>query len=326
MALNAQQRRMAQLIYSTGRQRGLSNARARELVAASYAESGLNPTIRNKSSGATGLFQLLSSGYVNRANQMGGAANPRANLLSILPDYLSYWRSHPGAAPGQAAAAVERSGEGAGFYANPLKLLGNLGGGNVPAGVAPAPAPAGGMAQVSGPNLRPLKLEALQQLLSQTGAKHPDYSGFLEAIRNLRTTQAQGSAQQLTAPSPAAGAAPSPSGAGLKFSGVTLKGLQPSFLRSFSAAVHAAGGTQVRLMSGYRSPAHNAAVGGVSHSNHLTGTAVDAEVYVPGRGWVPAGTALRGVAGRYGLRSGDTPGFYRGGRDPVHVDSAANQR
>src|SRR5262245_33646326 len=117
MALSPQQQRMASVIYGLARQRGLNDARAREMIAASIAESGLNPSIRNRSSGATGLFQLLSSGYVNTANRLGGVTNPRANTLAILPSYLSYWRSHPGARPGEAARDVERSGEGAGFYA-----------------------------------------------------------------------------------------------------------------------------------------------------------------------------------------------------------------
>src|SRR5262245_62824881 len=119
MGLSGQQQQMASLIYGIGRRHGLNDARARELVAASYAESGLNPSIRNKSSGATGLFQLLSSGYVNTANRLGGVANPRANTLAILPSYLSYWKSHPGAAAGEAARDVERSGMGAGFYSSP---------------------------------------------------------------------------------------------------------------------------------------------------------------------------------------------------------------
>lgn len=323
MALNPQQQRMAQLIYSTARSRGLNHGRARELVAAAYAESGLNPTIRNKSSGATGLFQLLSSGYVQRANRMGGAANPRANLLSILPDYVNYWRSHPGAQAGAAARDVERSGQGAGFYSSPLRLIGNVAGG-APAAPGAPPMPGPGQ-PAAPPDLRPLKLAALQQLLSQTGVQHPDYMGFLESMRNLRAQQSKANMTQLdSAPAPAGGT-PKP-GPGVKFTGVTLHGLQPSFLRSFSQAVRAAGGTQVRLISGYRSPAHNAAVGGVKNSNHMTGNAVDAEVYVPGHGWVPAGTLLRGSAGQYGLRSGDVAGFFRGGPDPTHVDSGANQR
>lgn len=105
-----------------------------------------------------------------------------------------------------------------------------------------------------------------------------------------------------------------------------LAGLNPGFEHHLEQAVGAAGGTRVRIDSGYRSPEHNAAVGGVPHSNHMTGRAADGAAYVPGRGWVPLGTLLRSSAPRFGLRSGDQPGFYRGGRDPVHVDDASNQR
>jgi|SRR5215471_2987405 len=138
MALSRSQQQMAGTIYSIARSKGLNDARAREMVAASYAESGLNPSIRNKSSGATGLFQLLSSGYVNRANQLGGVTNPRANTLAIVGDYANYWKAHPNAAPGEAARDVERSGEGAGFYSAPLGLIGDKFGA-VPAAGAAAP-------------------------------------------------------------------------------------------------------------------------------------------------------------------------------------------
>lgn len=138
MALTAAQQKVARLIYQSGIRAGLTPARARELVAASYAESGLNPGARNKSSGAAGLFQLLSSGYVQRANKMGGVYNPQANINAILPNYVGYWKSHPNAAPGAAGRDVELSGEGAGFYSSPLSLLGNLGGGGVATGAVPA--------------------------------------------------------------------------------------------------------------------------------------------------------------------------------------------
>jgi len=145
MALSTQQKKMAALIYGIAIQRGLNHARAKEMVAAAYAESGLNPTIRNKRTQAAGLFQLLSPGYVNRANQMGGVDNPRANINAIIPDYISYWRSHPNAAPGEAARDVERSGEGAGFYSAPLKAIGPI------TGVNPATLPtSGGMVNAGG--------------------------------------------------------------------------------------------------------------------------------------------------------------------------------
>lgn len=197
MALSAQQQRAASIIYGLARQRGLPDARARELVAASYAESGLNPSVRNRSSGATGLFQLLSSGYVNRANQLGGVTNPRANTLAILGDYANYWRSHPNAPAGAAARDVERSGESAGFYSGPLRLLAGFRPGNIAPGAAAmpggAPSPAAAPAAPAAPpvDLTPYRHAALSALLSQTGRSMPDFSQFFGAIKDLRGAQAQ---------------------------------------------------------------------------------------------------------------------------------------
>jgi hypothetical protein len=100
---------------------------------------------------------------------------------------------------------------------------------------------------------------------------------------------------------------------------VPLTGEQPAFLQRVLAAVQAAGGGNINVISGYRSPAENAAVGGVPGSNHTRGLALDATVTLPGRGTIPLGQ-LQTLA-QFGLRSGDQPGFYRGGRDPNHVDA-----
>jgi hypothetical protein len=121
--LTAQQRQVGTEIYSLGIASGLSPARADELAAAAFAESRWVAAARNKSSGAAGVFQLLSSGYVQRAEQLGGVDDVRANTLAILPDYLAFWKAHPSAAPGAAGAAVEASGQPASFYAAPLAIV-----------------------------------------------------------------------------------------------------------------------------------------------------------------------------------------------------------
>lgn len=105
-----------------------------------------------------------------------------------------------------------------------------------------------------------------------------------------------------------------------------LKGENQHFITALSAAASAVGGTKLRVTSGYRDPAHNAAVGGVPNSNHTTGHALDGDLFIPGKGWVPLGVALQPVAGKFGLRSGNVPGFFNGGTDPVHVDDGFNVR
>jgi hypothetical protein len=318
--LNASQRQNAQLIYSTARSRGLSPQRSLELVNAAYAESGLNAGARNRSSGAGGLFQLLSSGYVSKANRMGGVNNPRANLAAILPNYISYWRSHPNARPGEAARDVERSGEGAGFYSGALGMLSGAVG-NVPAG-RPLPVPQTGGASTSpvtssGVNPRAALASALIAA-NQASSRNqtPDYSQLASLVAQAR----------MPTPAPTASTpVPVTQGHSLAISGPT-QGVKPKLLSAVSAAAREMGATKIRITSGYRPPAVNAAAGGVAHSNHLTGDAIDGEAYVPGQGWVPVGRLVKPVAHKYGLRSGDQSGFYHGGRDPVHVDDAANQR
>ena len=210
MALNAAQRRIAQLIFSLAIGAGLSAPRAHELQAASYAESGLNPNATNKSSGAAGLFQLLSSGYRQRAQQLGGLYNPTANTKAIINDYVRYWQQHPNAAPGEAARDVERSGEGAGFYSGPLRLVAGIGGGGGAttadtAGRAPGP-PSG-----SAPDL--VRQSILKQLMAGGDI---NFDALAQARRKQGSMLAQSAAQNPgpTARRAAAGLSPQAVGTG----------------------------------------------------------------------------------------------------------------
>lgn len=121
--LSERQRRNAAVIYLEGRRRGLSRRRARELALASWHESNWFENAVNKSSGAAGLFQLLSEHYRRRARELGGLFDPLANTRAIIGDYVSYWRRHPRAARGAAARDVERSGEPASFYADDVEVV-----------------------------------------------------------------------------------------------------------------------------------------------------------------------------------------------------------
>jgi hypothetical protein len=173
----------------------------------------------------------------------------------------------------------------------------------------------GGMGQIDfGSNqVQPPNLMALMQMRQQMQSGGP-------------VTPPTGAVTSRGTAAPSAPAAPAgaalPAG-GVPFLGDTT-GVNSSFLAKVSAAAKAAGATHIRVTSGYRSPEHNASVGGVQHSNHTMGHALDGEAYFPGRGWVPLGQALLPVVGKFGLRSGDVPGFYHGGTDPVHVDDGWN--
>ncbi len=75
-------------------------------------------------------------------------------------------------------------------------------------------------------------------------------------------------------------------------------------------------GVKINVISGYRSPKYSAGVGGYANDPHARGVAVDA--YINGRpiGDYPGAVALMK---RLGLETGATPNFYRGNRDPEHV-------
>jgi hypothetical protein len=91
-----------------------------------------------------------------------------------------------------------------------------------------------------------------------------------------------------------------------------------AFLSAVMQVARNAGATEIHIDSGYRSPAYNASVGGVPDSNHTRGLALDGYAVINGKN-VPLGD-LPGLS-RFGIRSGDQPGFYHGGTDAGHVDA-----
>lgn len=117
---------VASRLYALARKQGLSDEQAREFVSAGFAESSLDPNAVNKSSGAAGIYQLLSGGYRDKAQQLGGLFNVDANAGAILPQYAGYFKSHPNAPAGSAGAAVEASGEGPSFYSKDLGTVNKL--------------------------------------------------------------------------------------------------------------------------------------------------------------------------------------------------------
>jgi hypothetical protein len=77
-------------------------------------------------------------------------------------------------------------------------------------------------------------------------------------------------------------------------------------------------GVAIVINSGYRSTAYNQKIGGAENSNHRKGLAVDA--YINGH---PIGEVIPPEEwARLGVRSGNTPGFFKGNPDPEHLDLA----
>lgn len=107
------------------------------------------------------------------------------------------------------------------------------------------------------------------------------------------------------------------------FQGDSVAGVSPTLLASIEAAVRAAGGSGVYVISGKRPPGPG---NDVKNSNHITGDAIDGYAIIGGK-QVPLGQAIVSNAGKFGLRSGDQAGFdpkTPGGYDPDHVDDGAN--
>lgn len=75
-------------------------------------------------------------------------------------------------------------------------------------------------------------------------------------------------------------------------------------------------GYVVTVISGYRNAAYNKKVGGATGSKHQNGLAIDA--YINGH---PIGEVIPPEEwAKYGVRSGNTPGFFKGRPDPEHLD------
>lgn len=245
---------------------------------------------------------------LDKIKQVAGGLSGKEAIANIASRF-----ERPADIPGEIAKASSRYGE---FSGGTLPAAGGA-----PSGAPSAPGLLGG-------GVDAFKSLAAAQLLDQSrrtlAGEGPDTAGLMGLAIARR---ALGAAAMQFGPEPQADQpVVQPAKGEIQFGGASLAGTDPQFLSKLTAAAQAAGATRVRINSAKREAAHNAAVGGVSHSNHITGHAVDGDGFVPGRGWVPLGTLLLESAGKFGLRSGDVPGFFNGGRDPVHVDDAFNQR
>lgn len=289
----------------------------------------------NTTQGGNGTIGNYNSVGVKRYGTAQGGINATVQTLTNgrYGNILSALKS--GKSAKAAAQALANSPWGTGGLV--LKMLGGAGG-------APPAAPPGAQGPVGtapaaqlppqsdpGQNSANLLRSLVASNANFIAGKPMDQTNVLQALAQFRQPQAAAPQPQAAAPQPMPGGpAPTPATGAppsntISFLGNT-QGVKAGLLSKVSDAAKAAGVTKIRITSGYRSPGHNAAVGGVTHSNHMTGDALDGEAFIPNRGWVPLGVALQPVVGKFGLRSGNVPGFYNGGPDPVHVDDGANQR
>lgn len=271
----------------------------------------------NTTQGSHGASNYNSVGVKNyRSPQEGVHATAQTLLNGHYGNIVGLLRSGK-ASPSQMATAVAKSPWGTG--SGVLRTLGA----RPVAGIGGATPSASTPAVTDPSQLRKLGAAYFLQRSQDIASGKDSGSAGLLAFAMARHQLSQSLPASQPLPGGNQGVNPTYSGK-VAFEG-DLHGENPQFLAKLSAAAAAIGGTKIRVTSGYRSPAHNAAVGGVAHSNHMTGHAMDGEVLVKGR-WVPLGVALQRAAPRFGLRSGNVPGFYHGGLDPVHVDDGFNQR
>ncbi len=285
----------------------------------------------NTTQGAAGAGSINSVGVrAYRSGAQGIKATVQTLLNGHYGDIVQGMRNDIGATRLAHSGSLSTWGTGGGV----LRVLG-AGGVLSPAkGIGGSPAlglatRVAGRQQPSGGDSGAFKQALVGQLLqnaeAQSHGQAIDPNSILSLVMLRQQMQAPSQQAQSLAGKVSTPASAAPTTVGnIKWEGKPLSGEKQDFINKVSAAVGAVGGTHVRVVSGYRSPAYNRAVGGARNSNHTYGRAMDGQAYIPGRGWVDLGTALRGVAPKYGLRSGAS--FNYGGKpDTPHVDDAYNQ-
>ena len=312
-------------------------------------ESGWNPNARSPV-GAGGLMQLMPA--TARGFGVTNLFDPHQNLdagMKYLGNLLHQFKDPrlALAAYNAGPAAVTHYG-GVPPYAetqNYVKsIMGNLGGDTGPAPGAP-PSPIQVQPGIPGaPTANPL-MQALQeaaptdqdvatlQKLGGTAARAaqgtqeqaPMIQSLLQDVGQTSTTKSQGNPYQPTQLIPHGGGLNGkiPMALGgknpyenLHFAGhVDFQHVNPRLLQALDKEASKLGQV-ITVISGYRSNAYSSRVGGFAGDPHTRGLAVDA--YVGGH---PIGDVVPPeVWAKYGIRSGNTPGFYKGKPDPEHLD------
>lgn len=294
-------------------------------------ESGFNPNAHSPA-GAEGIAQIVPKYHpgvdpMNPNQALDYAAGlDAANLHKYgnWQDTLSIYNSGRGWGTGQKIAETS----------NYVKSI--LGGSTFPGGGAHSPvgqstSMTGGLTASSPDEFRSRVAMTLLNAASHGGQLQPASLLALAATRTNMTAATntfgnsgpgvswgEDGAPGKPKPNPGGGSL-----GGLLWAGKTTKGENSQFLNKVARAAVAAGATEVNVLSGYRSPDHNQAVGGASNSNHTYGHAVDGYALLNNK-WVPLGTLS--TLDQFGLRSGNTKGFFNGRPDPPHIDDAFNQR
>ena len=331
--------RIIALVNAKAQQYGVPLSVAHAVVA---QESGYNPNARSPV-GAGGLMQLMPGtakglgvkNVFDPVQNVDGGMRMLGNLihqLKSVPLALAAYNAGPGAVAKYGGVPPYPETQN---YVKSIMAKAQQGGGALPT------AGGGGgkslpMRSPDGPNLSQLIQAAAptdlnQSILQKLGGTAGHVAQAAQApIPMPKELQGQGPQQEKDPYNPVPliphtggldGSIPMVTGgknpwSNIQFAGhVDFQHVNSRLLDAINKEAKKMGGT-VSVISGYRSTQYNNKIGGATGSNHRKGLAVDA--YIDGH---PIGEVIPPeVWAKYGIRSGNTPGFFKGKPDPEHLD------